>query len=226
MEFAIQAVRFPSPAREPQNPPPPPSDTPFRTDWPILKPSTALRSRSVARDTSDQTQLLSVQALAHSLARRYMPKRQVTASFSLACALFCKHRGVGPLSFDFEPSTLDSFHSPLCFHNLTNCFSRNPFRLITFQIARGGVPPLKFQISDLRSPTLRKLCAFPVSAPCPEQPCSLLKLTPKAQLTALCALTYRGLPRARRVWALLGAHEKQRLAAGSENGCGLYLQPT
>jgi hypothetical protein len=31
--------------------------------------------------------------------------------------------------------------SPLCFHNLTNCFSRNRFALITMQIARGGACP-------------------------------------------------------------------------------------
>ena len=31
--------------------------------------------------------------------------------------------------------------SPLCFHNLTNCFPRNSFPLITKQIARGCTPP-------------------------------------------------------------------------------------
>ncbi len=40
----------------------------------------------------------------------------------------------------FRPSdlqTLDVLLSPLCLHILTNCFSRNPFILITIRIARG-----------------------------------------------------------------------------------------
>src|SRR5882762_3110154 len=32
--------------------------------------------------------------------------------------------------------------SPLCFHGLTNCFSRKPFILITICVAPRGVPPL------------------------------------------------------------------------------------
>src|SRR5712664_603843 len=38
-----------------------------------------------------------------------------------------------------------AFFSPLCFHNLTNCFSRKPFVLITIQIARGV--PLQIPVS-------------------------------------------------------------------------------
>jgi hypothetical protein len=37
-------------------------------------------------------------------------------------------------------SLTKSQKSPLCFHNLTKCFSRKPFRLITFQNDRGVAP--------------------------------------------------------------------------------------
>jgi len=42
----------------------------------------------------------------------------------------------------FAPSRHSSLATfrPLCFHNLTNCFSRNPFPFTTIRIA-GGVPP-------------------------------------------------------------------------------------
>ena len=62
--------------------------------------------------------------------------------------------GWGPEAFGlYSPTTqLYSFHnlansfviarkSPLCFHNLTNCFSRIRFLLITLQIAGGCHPP-------------------------------------------------------------------------------------
>ena len=58
--------------------------------------------------------------------------------------------------------------SPLCFHNLTNCFSRNPCALITMQIARGCTPSeisnLRFAISKLSVNSvhsLRPLCLTP-----------------------------------------------------------------
>jgi hypothetical protein len=67
------------------------------------------------------------------------------------------HRKVAerPPSSNLGLLAFDSGFPPLCFHNLTNCFSRNPFRLITFQNAR-GVPALSnvegspSEISDLR----------------------------------------------------------------------------
>ena len=74
--------------------------------------------------------------------------------------------GVSSFSLDFRLSTVNSdcstqspcFHdllhfsatsqkSPLCFHNLTNPFSRSPFVLITIQIAR-GVGPLATKLSE------------------------------------------------------------------------------
>jgi len=73
-------------------------------------------------------------------ARSFAMNQGSTTLFSCRCALFCKHRGVGAPSFDFQLSTFDSSYSPLCFHNLTNRFSRNPFRLITFQIVGGCTP--------------------------------------------------------------------------------------
>jgi hypothetical protein len=57
--------------------------------------------------------------------------------FSTACGLFVQNTGgvgasvtspLAPLSFAF-------FLSPLCFHGLTNCFSRNPFLLRNICVA-------------------------------------------------------------------------------------------
>jgi len=88
-------VRFLPPAREPQNPLPPPSDAPFRIDRPVLNSSTADRSRCIAPNAFTH-QLLLAQPLAHSLAHRYTHRSHVTTFFSFACALFCKIGGYTP----------------------------------------------------------------------------------------------------------------------------------
>src|SRR6266404_1006539 len=62
--------------------------------------------------------------------------------FSIACGLFVQNTGgVGYLCDISALSVIIClFLSPLCFHGLTNCFSRNPFILITICVApRCGV---------------------------------------------------------------------------------------
>jgi len=67
----------------------------------------------------------------HNLARSFACAKVSTLVFSGSCALFCKTPGVG------TPTK-----SPVCFHNLTNPFSRNAFILKTIQKPRGCHPSL------------------------------------------------------------------------------------
>jgi hypothetical protein len=59
--------------------------------------------------------------------------------FSTACALFDKNRGVGTSAKAqlSRPSHLPVVFFALCFHILTNCFSRKLFVFTTIRIARG-----------------------------------------------------------------------------------------
>jgi len=67
----------------------------------------------------------------------------------------CAFRIPNALTGPSDLQTLDALLLPLCFHILTNCFSRKPFILITIRIARGCHPPT-FRPSDL--PTCQLFC--------------------------------------------------------------------
>jgi hypothetical protein len=66
---------------------------------------------------------------------RHLPSALNLPLSSLSAAFAYLDRGVG-VSNPFPARIL----SPLCFHILTNCFSRNSFVLITIRIARGCHP--------------------------------------------------------------------------------------
>src|SRR6266478_1702435 len=90
-----------------------------------------------------------------------------------------RRRSLLPLTTHYPLSTL--FLSALCFHILTNCFSRNPFILITIRI----VP--RCRGTSLQSPS--KLCA---SAPLPAPALSRWQIhcfqAFAASFPSLCAL--------------------------------------
>ena len=56
---------------------------------------------------------------------------------------------------------LNAIWPPLCFHNLTNCFSPSPFLFTTIQIARGVTPSESsiLRLPILKLQILRELCA-------------------------------------------------------------------
>src|SRR6266436_5379592 len=96
------------------------------------------------------------------------------------------------------PNSLDSIYpscclsykqsaglSPLCFHGLTNCFSRKPFDLITICVAPGGVPSYSV-ISVLRPPCPLR-CAFSCS-------CAVVRFQQLADSFALLALFFELVP--------------------------------
>ena len=94
----------------------------------------------------------------------------------------------------FRPSdlqTLDVLLSPLCFHILTNCFSRNSLLFTTIRIAQGCTPPTlpssvfcfqppasTHEFSRTSGASLPSWCSFPQSLPLFSTICSLFSQNP------------------------------------------------
>ncbi len=100
-------------------------------------PFQPILSRRARRHPSKSRVVIALRTLFLSL-RSFRPSPRL---FSIICGLFLQNTGgVGYLCHISALSIIIClFLSPLCFHGLTNCFSRNPFILITICVAPRGV---------------------------------------------------------------------------------------
>src|SRR6266566_4502411 len=91
----------------------------------------------------------------------------------------------------------DAQKAPLCFHNLTNCFSRNRFALITMQIAQGCALPVsdrhrRITLNLFPFTLLRTLCAQPkFQLPCSQSLAHSFAKTPGVGVPRGATLSFR-----------------------------------
>src|SRR5882762_6517256 len=114
----------------------PPSGPPSDSAFVFCRPVTWHKSRRISL----------LQTLSCPEPRRVRRKKTSTPLQSGKSRLFLQNTRGGGVSVTAPSASPRLFPSltlsPLCFHGLTNCFSRKPFVLITLCVAPRGVPPL------------------------------------------------------------------------------------
>jgi hypothetical protein len=140
VHFCSAFISHPLPSAQPTFPPSSRAVTPL---------STAFLPRAKPRSTPI--------CAASPLSAAFTPNRPLTP---LSTAFTPTHRRVGGCLRSFPPLVTrhSPLSSPLCFHILTNCFSRNAFVFTTIRIAPECHPPAP----PIR--TVLRLCALCVSA--------------------------------------------------------------
>src|SRR5258708_7483915 len=97
-----------------------------------------------------RTQALIAQCVAHSYSLLSLFSARPPFIFNSLRTLLPKHPGWGYLCDSSAPSAPERYHlfwflSPLCFHALTNPFSRNSFRCTSIQNPGDVLPPIHLQ---------------------------------------------------------------------------------